>query len=57
MNKCYVVKSMSTHLQQAYWRSVGEMFHIEGAYLAFPEHKMSEQGNCQRCGYRPKEKL
>lgn len=54
MNKCYVVKSMSTHLQQAYWRNIGEMFHIEGAYLAFPEHKMSEQGNCQRCGYRPK---
>lgn len=52
--KCYVVQSMTTSVQQAYWRGTGEAFVIDGGYLAFAEHKMSEYGNCQRCGYRPR---
>lgn len=51
---CWIVKSLSPELQMAYWRSIGEAFEQRGGYLVFKEHRMSEYGNCQRCGWRPK---
>jgi hypothetical protein len=52
MGKCFVVHSMSPHLQREYWRSIGEKFEITEKGLVFAEHKMSEFKNCQRCGWR-----
>jgi hypothetical protein len=52
--KCFVIHSMSPALQQAYWRSIGEEFEVRRDGLYFKEHRMSEFGNCQRCGWRPK---
>jgi hypothetical protein len=51
MEKCFVVHSMSALLQREYWRSTGEAFRIGTRGLHFTEHKMSEFGNCQRCGW------
>lgn len=50
---CFVVHSMSPHIQQAYWRSVGDLFEVTPRHLVWREHRMSEFGNCQRCGWRP----
>lgn len=52
--KCFVVHSLSPDLQRAYWLSIGEEFEDQRHHLAFKEHRMSEYGNCQRCGWRPK---
>lgn len=55
VTECWVVKSMSTEVQQAHFREQGDVFKLVDHWLVFEEHMMSAYGNCQRCGWRPKD--